>query len=227
MNIKATISSFIKFCRKTGATTMLCENLSIPKGARYRGKKVLIPKDLKTLFSSDTTIHRGKLVKDSLINAYRLQVVSGLRPGELLGLKWDDVTPTTIYIKRSRNKYNDITDGKNENAIRAIGMNDYMMDILESQKRCGNNSEFIFDVSQKAYRDAFKRFCEANNMQYVTPYELRHTFVSIVKQLPIGDVKEIVGHSKNMDTFGIYGHEMAGDRERVSKEVSELFKSVL
>ena len=64
-------------------------------------------------------------------------------------------------------------------------------------------------------------------MQYVTPYEQRYTVVSIVKQLPSGDVKEIVGHRKNMDTFGIYEHEMDGDRARVSKEVSEFFKSVL
>lgn len=48
-----------------------------------------------------------------------------------------------------------------------------------------------------------RRCCEYNGITVVTPYELRHTFVSIAKKLPEGFVKTVIGHSKSMDTFGV------------------------
>ena len=46
-------------------------------------------------------------------------------------------------------------------------------------------------------------------------YELRHTFVSVVKTLPAGEVKGLVGHSQDMDTFGVYGHTLTGEAEEM------------
>ena len=43
---------------------------------------------------------------------------------------------------------------------------------------------------------------------------MRHTFVSIAQELPEAYVKRLVGHSRNMDTFGTYGHAVAGDAEK-------------
>ena len=56
---------------------------------------------------------------------------------------------------------------------------------------------------------------------------MRHTFVSISKQLPEGKVKSLVGHSRNMDTYGIYGHEVNGELERTAKELDEIFNGIL
>ena len=61
----------------------------------------------------------------------------------------------------------------------------------------------------------------------MTPYELRHTFVSVAKVLPEGQVKAIVGHSLNMDTFGIYGHELAGEAGEIAQEIDGAFAKIL
>ena len=58
-------------------------------------------------------------------------------------------------------------------------------------------------------------------------YELRHTFVSIAKVLPEGQLKTIVGHSKSMDTFGIYGHELNGEREKSAAILDDEFTRLL
>lgn len=58
-------------------------------------------------------------------------------------------------------------------------------------------------------------------------YELRHTFVSVVKTLPAGEVKDLVGHSEDMDTFGVYAHTPAGDAENTARAVNGVFLRVL
>ena len=41
----------------------------------------------------------GKIVKDDLIHAYRLAVLTGLRPGELRGLCWGDVKADRLELR--------------------------------------------------------------------------------------------------------------------------------
>ena len=80
-SIAGDLRAFCKFCRKAKLSTYLPEDVQIPAGARLKGKKVLQPDDLVKLFSIDTTLYRGKRVHDDYINAYRFEVLTGLRPG--------------------------------------------------------------------------------------------------------------------------------------------------
>jgi len=49
----------------------------------------------------------------------------------------------------------------------------------------------------------------------------------VAKVLPEGQVKAIVGHSLNMDTFGIYGHELAGEAGEIAQEIDGAFAKIL
>ncbi len=51
----------------------------------------------------------------------------------------------------------------------------------------------------------------------------RHTFVSVVKSLPEGLLKQVVGHSASMDTFGVYSHDVEGDLEEVAEKIQSFF----
>ena len=226
-NIRSVITSFIKYCRKRKVCILVPEDLSIPKGARYKGKTILQPDEIQKLFSEDATVLFGMRTKDVYINAYRFQVLTGLRPGELIGLRWSDVHKNTIHIQRSINYRGEETKGKNENAVRCITLSSMTKKILEDQKILTEHEETVFEIpSHYRYEFRLARYCESNNIRKVTPYELRHTFVSVVKQLPDGQVKPIVGHSRNMDTFGIYGHELAGEGEKTAARIDRIFKKI-
>lgn len=80
---------------------------------------------------------------------------------------------------------------------------------------------------EKTYYARWKTYCTANGLTPCTLYELRHTFVSVVKTLPAGEVKQLVGHSQDMDTFGIYGHTLTGDDETTARAVNGVFLRVL
>lgn len=226
-DLRTAMSSFVKFCRKIKLTTLVVEDLKIPHGAPKPEKTILQPDDLVKLFTSSQSTYQRKVVEDPLINAYRLEVLTGLRPGELLGLEASDIKGREIHLRRSFNRYNEITQGKNDNSIRTVTLLDAAYQIVQEQRRIKPFGRLFGDISQQVYRKAWKRYCAFNNLTPTTPYELRHTFVSVAKTLPEGQVKPIVGHSKNMDTFGVYGHEIKGERERLAETLQSLFDEIL
>ena len=86
------------------------------------------------LFRTDTTIMRGQRVFDNYIYAYRFQVASGVRPGELVGLQIGDITNTgDICIKRSINHIKKVIQGKNQNAIRSSTPSPLAQQAIEGQ----------------------------------------------------------------------------------------------
>lgn len=237
MNIRACLVSFVKFCRKNKLTTLLPEDLIIPKEARVNEKHILQPRNLKTLFSENETVFKGNVIQDPLIYAYRFHVLTGLRPGELAGLKWSDIRDGTVYLRRAINTMGEITTGKNRNAQRNFALNIFTSAILSEQKKqldeLGVQSEYVFcrqdgePLQSKHYYDRWKVYRDYHSFPPVTPYELRHTFVSAVKTLPEGYLKNLVGHSKDMDTYGVYSHEMDGDMTETAALVQGIFKQIL
>ena len=224
----ADMRAFCKYCRARKLTTFNPEGLRVPAGARLKGKTILQPDALKTLFSVDSTLYRGKRVHDDYIHAYRFEVLTGLRPGELLGLRWADIKGDTVNLSRSINVKGRETRGKNENAVRSFVLSDVARAVLEAQRAITGHCESVFCLeTERRYYKRWKVFCAANEMEPVSLYELRHTFVSVVKTLPAGEVKPLVGHSQDMDTFGQYSHALTGDAENTARAVNAAFMKLL
>lgn len=120
--IRAVEVSFVKWARQHKYTALRPEDegLTVPRGARPKGRKILQPDALRVLLSTDTRIVRGKVEQDANIHAYRFAVLTGLRPGELLGLRVGDVEGNRLHLARAINTFDEETHGKNENAIRTV-----------------------------------------------------------------------------------------------------------
>lgn len=228
-DINGIINRFLKWCRRNKKTIYRPDDVHIPDSARLKGKKVLQPSDLSILFSVDTTIYKGKRIKEEYIHAFRFQVLTGLRPGELRGLRREDIQGNLVQVQRSVNVHGETTRGKNENAIRSFVMSELSLEELEAQLReYPSESGFIFEMLKpQAVWKHWKRYCMSNGMTETTLYELRHTFVSVAKTLPIGEVKDLVGHSQSMDTFGIYGHALTGEDIETAQKINGLFERLL
>lgn len=237
-NLRSCLVSFTKYCRSVPCTTLFPEGLTIPRGARPSEKKIATVEELKTLFSVNTSLYKGKLEEDHYVYAFRLAVATGMRPGEIIGLQWSDITGNKIRLKRSINKYEEVTHGKNQNARRTIVLSELAMQAIEDQramlKRKGMISKYVFPdrdnvyISQRNYLRGWRRYCKGNGLVTdLTPYEMRHTFVSIMDDMPEGLKKKIIGHSQNMDTEGVYGHLKVGDLERAAAFVDAAFENIL
>ena len=218
------LKQFLKFCRKSRLSTLEIDELEIPAAARYKGKEVLTVENLKTLMEVDTTILRGKAVPDEYINYYRFQVYTGMRPGEMRGLRWADIHGGSCQLRQAINVHGQRTRGKNENAMRTVPLSQYAQEVLEAQKAYTGGQEYVFPMaSMHTYYGRWQRYQQSNGMPGLSLYELRHTFVSVAKSLPEGELKQLVGHSRSMDTYGQYSHYLQGDSERAAEDLTAAF----
>ncbi len=237
-NIRACLMAFIKYCRDIKATTMHPETLTIPAAAEKHEKTIAEPDDIVKLFTVSTTLYRNKRIEDRYIHAYRFCVLTGVRPGELIALKSDNIQDKRVKITQSINNYKQTTKGKNDNARRTYSLDDHALRVLAEQsemlKLLSQISPYVFPsktlgpMTQERFRKSWKQYCKSNGISGAnTPYELRHTFVSVNTDMPEALKKLVIGHSKGMDTEGIYGHEKADDMEKAAEHISAAFRKIL
>jgi integrase len=149
-----------------------------------------------------------------------------------------DINGNVIHLQRSINKLNEETSGKNENAQRTLVLNDLSKGILANQKQAlfdnGILSDFVFPYNDgehaqlNIFYKRWVRYRDSNGIKNkASPYELRHTFVSVAKALPEGVLKSIVGHSQGMDTYGVYSHEVDGELSAIAEQLQEAFMRYL
>jgi integrase len=236
-NIRNTMMSFLKYCRANHCTTLRPEEIKIPNDAPESNKKPIQPSDIKKLFASSTSTWRCKPCEDRLVHAYRFVVAVGLRPGELIGLQRINLEGNVIKVRGSINKYNDKTKGKNRRAIRTYKIGKIALGIWKEQqdmlKREGVVSSYAFPdkdggpLTLVHLEKAWERYRSYNGIEKTTPYEMRHTFVSMNKDMPEALKKLVLGHSEDMDTEGTYGHEMEGDLDRAAKMMDKALAKII
>lgn len=227
-NLRACLTGFMKYCVNNYYCDPLRGELYIPVGHPTVGKDILQPDDIRKLFEpSDLWYYNGFLT----------MLLCGLRPGELLGIKRSDVQGRILYVNRAINGSNEITPGKNANARRAVPMPELAYCIIQDTIArndklhldtdwvfCGYNGEAGNQCALR--RQWIKLKQEKGLSDRIKLYSLRHTFVSIVSAqstISEGNLKQILGHSKSMDTFGVYGHRVDNELENTPSIIDLTF----
>lgn len=216
-NLRGIINAIIKFGYEDYQCEPLRGSLYIPKGHSKKEKEVLDRDEVRRLMEpSDLWYH----------SAFCLGVLTGLRPSEILGLQVDDIKGNRIYIRRAVNARGHITSGKNENARRMVPIGELASNIISStidrNEEFNLHTKWIFcsqdgsQGKQSGMRKHWKKLKEERGLSG-TVYSLRHTFISLMKNvMPEAMIKDIVGHSVSMNTFGTYGHILSGDAKQAA-----------
>lgn len=132
---------------------------------------------------------------------------TGLRRGEIVNQKWDDVDFDTSSFKVSQDS-SFTTKSKKE---RVIPMNNTVFNLLVSMKRKG---EYVFSGERGNKRDGdklskqFKAYLEQAGFDPIyTFHSTRHTFAShlVQKGVSLYIVSKLLGHS-DIKTTEIYAH---------------------
>lgn len=226
-NLRGIISAIVKYGYANYECELLRGSLYIPQGHDRKEKEILQPNEIKRLFEpSDKWYHP----------LFCFLALTGMRPGEALGLQIDDIKGDRAYINRSVNAKGRITSGKNANARRMIPLGSLALGILQStierNDKKNLHTKWIFcdkygdKGNQSTMRNQWNEL-KAERDLHGTVYSLRHTFISITKSvLPESTIKDIVGHSVNMPTMSVYGHIVDGESKKAAEVIDLTFGQV-
>lgn len=156
----------------------------------------------------------------------------GLRPGEILGLKWSDIImeERTLSVRRSlKREDNRLTFGppKTTGSNRTLKMSEQLTsDLLkhaDKQREARNAAgelwhdidlvvatEIGTPVDPSNARRALNQFCFDAGIGHWSPNELRHSFASLMSLYgaPIEEVADAMGHVDTRMTSQVYRHNL-------------------
>lgn len=159
-------------------------------------------------------------------------VFTGMRQGELLGLKWGDIDleRRLIYVRRSytEGRY---SETKTPGSMRTVVISPFLVDVLKGHKattRFRAPEDPVFASSSGKPLDAvnlvkrdFLPTLERAGLRRIRFHDLRHTYAALM--ISLGEnllfVQRQMGHASISTTTDLYGHLLP----QASKGVGERF----
>lgn len=156
---------------------------------------------------------------------YVLAVHYGLRQGELLGLKWQDLDGNVLQVRRTMSEAREgrIEEDTKSGKGRRIDLSQTAVEALrihrERMEEEGHGSELVFPSivgtptnSKNLYWRSFKPLLKSAGLPDIVFHELRHTCATIrfMKGQHPKRVSDLLGHASVAITLDIYSHVIPG-----------------
>lgn len=174
-----------------------------------------------------------------------LLLVSGLRLGEALGLRWQDVGVGVAVTVREAARWAGqqllLNSPKTESGARTVLLPQVGIEALKRLRAAASDASpdaFIFASVRKAdhpvrpetVRRHFKRICTQAGLPDIRLHDLRHLHASMLlaEGVSITEVAQRLGHATPNITLGIYAHALnrqtasAAAMERILKPMNEV-----
>jgi len=185
-------------------------------------------------------------------NAVMFTLKTGVRRGELFGLKWSDIDYQNRVIHignrtivRGGTKVNFIKEcGKTASATRDFEMTDELFAYLKSQEwyqveqrnllgTFRNEEDWVFtSIDGTFYKPntltiQFKKFIRKNDLPDIHLHSLRHTFATLYYSETKDKVavKELLGHSSTAAFDLVYGHAIEKKKVQALNDLDKQFPS--
>ena len=193
-------------------------------------------KEMKTLPADQLAAFLNEAKHTGTFELYYIDLATGLRRGELLGLKWQDIDLDSgvIHVRRQIGRI----DGKvqeaplkTKNAYRNISIGTDAVSILrEKKKQNGGRSEYVFPsptggpMSPDSVLKMLHRVLERAGLPELRFHDLRHTFATLALQngVDIKTVSGMLGHFSAGFTLDTYAHVTTAAQRRAADTMGDV-----
>lgn len=145
----------------------------------------------------------------------RVGLRTGMRPGELLGLKWEDIDPVKgeVVIQRTLSKGVEGPTKGGRHRIVSLS-NDAQESLRAIERRSKLRGEYVFShpdtgkpYTLKELDTMVRRACRVAGIKPISPKGMRHTFAShlVMRGQTLTVVQRLMGHAK-LRTTQVYAH---------------------
>ena len=176
-------------------------------------------KEMKTLTSDQLGAFFREARDSGVYELYYLDLATGLRRGELLGLKWTDIDLDrgVLKIQRAISRQNGkVVEAplKTKNAYRTLPLSADAIDVLKAQKNKAGSSEWVFPsptggpLSPDSVLHMLHRVLKRAGLPRIRFHDLRHTFATMALQngVDVKTVSSMLGHYSAGFTLDTYAH---------------------
>ncbi len=231
-NIHQVISSAMDFARAQKLIVVNpTDGCALPK---------LEHREMKTLPVEQLTSFLREAKESGVFEMYYIELATGLRRGELLGLKWEDLDleQGTLRVQRQVSRINGkVMEAplKTKNSYRTISLGADAVEILKEQrKKCGNG-DYVFPsptggpISPDSVIQMLHRVLKRAGLPKVRFHDLRHTFATVALQngVDIKTVSGMLGHYSAGFTLDTYAHVTTQAQREAAKTMGSVLSGAL
>ncbi len=225
-DILCVLKSVIRFGEENEYAVPSLKGLKFPQ----KNKKAItilsdenLSKIQQSILNSEDTVSLGII----------FALFTGIRIGELCGLKWGDINFDTgvVHIRRTVERIADldhlsehktkiiVNEPKTKSSVRSIPLPVFLFDYLKKRRK---QSSFYVLTSNLSYTEPhqfytlYKRYIKKLGLDDYTFHALRHTFATRCVELGFDakSLSEILGHSSITTTLSIYVHPTMNQKKQ-------------
>lgn len=168
---------------------------------------------------------------------------TGMRIGEICGLRWCDVdtvegvikvrhTLQRIYIIEGKTRHTELLldTPKTANSVRDIPMSSELLKMLKSLNKVVNENYYVIandikPIEPRTYRNYYKKLCKQLDIPELKFHGLRHSFATrcIESKADYKTVSVLLGHSNISTTLNLYVHP---NKEQKKKTIDKMLRSL-
>ena len=231
-NINQVISSAMDFARNQKLiSSNPTDGCALPK---------LEHKEMKTLPVEQLTSFLREAKESGVFELYYIELATGLRRGELLGLKWEDIdlAQGSLRVQRQIARINgEVIEGplKTKNAYRTLPLSADAVGVLQEQRKKGGSSPYVFPsptggpISPDSVLHMLHRVLKRAGLSKVRFHDLRHTFATLALQngVDIKTVSGMLGHYSAGFTLDTYTHVTTSAKKEAANTMGSILSGAL
>ena len=217
-------------------------NLPMPEFKYFQ----VFPKEMRVFSREEQQRLVEYLTKDMDIYKFGILIAlfTGIRVGELCGLRWEDMEENCIKIRRTvlRLKKEDgngtelyIGPPKTQRSVRIIPIMSLLFPFIDGVADNGDKNEYVISSSivpitePRVMQYKFKRYLKDLEIEGATFHTLRHTFATrcIEAGVDVKSLSEILGHSNVQTTLNRYVHSSLSYKRANLEKLTSFFAANL
>jgi integrase len=205
-----------------------CTRMTKPGDEQPRERELTNPHELRAFYA---LTEPGKYMPANYAAALRMQLLTGTRPGEAIGMRWDELDQdlTDWIIPKAR-----IKTGRRKHAVdHLIPLTSEMRAIIEAQREPAGTSPYVFPSTRggkftdKRRRDLLDRALDAykaagGHVERFTPHDLRRTAATAMSAAKVLDehIDRVLNHVNN--SVGVRVYNRYGFRNEKAEALARL-----